>query len=383
MSKARVISSTHEPTFGGNEWKYVKECLDTGWVSSAGKFVDLFERAAALRAGTKYAVATVNGTSALQLALQLAGVKAGDEVLVPSLTFIATANAPIYMGAVPHFIDVEETTFGLDPDSVARFLKAKCRRRGKDCINRETGRRVAACVPMHAFGHAVRLERLVEVCAEFRVPVVEDAAEAVGSLYRGRPLGSFGRLGVLSYNGNKIVTTGGGGMILTDDAVLAARAKHLSTQAKSDAAAFWHDEVGFNFRLPNINAALGLAQLEQLQGFLSRKRRIAGWYRDALADVPGVRLLWEPEGARSNFWLNTVIADTPARACRLLKRLNARGLASRPLWGPCHLQKPLRKYPQEDLRVTQRLWSTSFNVPSSAFLTKDDVRAVTQAIAGT
>lgn len=379
---ARRINSTHEPCFQGNEWKYVKECLDTGWVSSAGKFVDLFETKVAAWAGTKYAVAVVNGTAGLQLALQLVGVERGDEVLMPSLTFIATANAAVYLGAVPHFIDVEESTFGLDPDVVERYLQTACERRGGKVFDRKTGARVAACVPMHAFGHPVRLERLISVCAEFGIPLVEDAAEAVGSRYRGRSLGGFGRLGVLSFNGNKIVTTGGGGMIVTDDAALAARAKHLSTQAKSDAGAFWHDEIGYNFRLPNLNAALGCAQMEQLEDFVSRKRAIAEWYRQGLANVKGVRLFWEPEGARGNFWLNTVIADTPAHAQALLKRLNAAGLASRPIWGPCHQQKPLQRYPHESMSVTERLWETAFNVPSSANLSQDDVAAVVEIIAG-
>ncbi len=381
MKSTKPIYSTHEPSFAGNEWKYVKECLDTGWVSTAGRFVDLFERKTAQACGARFAVAVVNGTAALQLALELAGVGPGDEVLVPSLSFIATANAVIYRGAAPHFIDVEEATFGLDPDAVERYLKTNCRRAGKKLVDRKSGRRIAACVPMHAFGHPVRLERLLSVCREFGVPIVEDAAEAVGSLYRGKALGTFGRLGVLSFNGNKIITTGGGGMILTDDEKLATRAKHLSTQAKSDAGAFWHDAVGYNFRLPNINAALGLAQLEQLDRFVEQKRRIAAWYRAALKGVAGVRLLWEPEGARGNFWLNTVIADTPKRAQTLLRRLNEKKLASRPIWGPCHLQKPLAKFPRENLPVTRKLWSTSFNIPSSASLTKDDIAAVAGVIA--
>lgn len=380
MKAARKIGSTHEPCFEGNEWKYVKECLDTGWVSSAGKYVELFEKKAAELSGTRDAVAVVNGTAALQLALQLAGVERGDEVLAPSLTFIATANAVIYRGAVPHFIDIEEATCGLDPDAVLRYLEEKCSLREGRCFNKETGRRVAACVPMHAFGHPVRIDRLVEVCARFAIPVVEDAAEAVGSSYRGKPLGGFGRLGVLSFNGNKIITTGGGGMIVTDDAELARRGRHLSTQAKSDAQAFWHDEVGYNFRLPNINAALGVAQLEQLEGFIARKRRIAQLYRDGLAHAPGVRLLWEPDGARSNFWLNTAIADSPERAQALLKRLNDEGLASRPIWGPCHRQAPLQDFPREDMTVTDRIWSTAFNLPSSASLAQDDVAAVAKTL---
>lgn len=376
MKEKRRINASHEPCFAGNEWKYVKDCLDTGWVSSAGTYVSRFEKMAAGWTGARHAVAVVNGTAALQLALELAGVSRGDEVLMPSLTFIATANAAVYLGASPRFIDVEEATCGLDPDAVARYLERSCRRSKGRCYNRATGARVAACVPMHAFGHAVRLERLLSACAEHGVPVVEDAAEAVGSRYRGKALGSFGKLGVLSFNGNKIITTGGGGMILTDDDALAARAKHLSTQAKSDAAAFWHDAVGYNFRLPNLNAALGVAQFEQLDGFVEKKRRIAGWYRELLEGARGLTVVWEPEGCRGNFWLNTLRCDTPARAARVLKTLNAAGLASRPIWAPCHRQPPLKRFPAEDLTWTDRLWKTCVNVPSSATLTRGDVEAV-------
>jgi len=242
----RAIGATHEPTFAGNEWKYVKECLDTGWVSSAGKYVDLFERKAAETVGVAHGIAVVNGTCALHLALNILEVGAGDEVLMPSLTFIATANSVLYTRAVPYFLDVEEATLGLDPDKLAAFLSKNARGRGAKLTNRATGRRIAACVPMHTLGHPVRMDRLVEVCARYELPILEDAAEALGSTFKGKAPGSFGRLGVLSFNGNKVITTGGGGMLVTDDKTLAARARHLSTQAKSDAQAFWHDEMGYN-----------------------------------------------------------------------------------------------------------------------------------------
>lgn len=366
----RKIVGLHEPVFAGNEWRYVKECLDTRWVSSAGSYVDAFERIVAERTGVPHAVAIVNGTAALQLALELAGVEPGDEVIVPSLTFIATAHAVIYRGAVPRFLDVEDETFGLDPAHVSDFLTAGCRRRGKSLFARDTGRRVAACVPMHALGHPARVDRIGVLCRRAGIPMVEDAAESLGTTYLGRPAGSFGAMGILSFNGNKIVTTGGGGMIVTANARLAARARHLSTQAKSDGRAFWHDAVGYNFRLPNLNAAVGVAQLERLDALLAAKRRLAGWYRDALRSAPGLRLVWEPKGARSNFWLNTIVYENPRRAAGALKTLEAEGFQARPLWAPGHLQPHLRSSPRGPLEVTERLWRTSVSVPSSADLTR-------------
>lgn len=370
--------SLHEPVFAGNEWAYVKECLDTGWVSSAGKFVDRFEAELARRSGTKHAVALVNGTAALDLALKILGVKAGDEVITPSLTFIATVNAISYQGAIPLFLDVEEATYGLDPDALEAFLARETETRDGICVRKASGRRIAACIPMHALGHPVRLEPLLAACAKRGIPVIEDAAEALGSTWKGRPLGSFGRVGTLSFNGNKIMTTGGGGALVTDDAELARLAKHLSTTAKSDAAAFWHDAVGFNYRLPNINAALGCAQLEALDGFLARKREIAALYRERLVGS-NLRLVWEPEGACSNFWLNTVIAPSPEAQARVLAALNARGFGSRPLWAPAHRQPMYSECPRAELPATDRLWRESVSLPSSASLTDEEVSAVAAA----
>jgi len=377
MTSMKKIS-LHEPLFAGNEWAYVKECLDTGWVSSAGKFVDRFEAELARRSGTKHAVAVVNGTAALDLALKILDVKAGDEVIAPSLTFIATINAISYQGATPLFLDVEESTFGLDPDALEAFLVQETEMRGGVCVRKASGRRIGACVPMHALGHPVRIEPLLAACGARGIPVIEDAAEALGSSWRGRALGSFGQVGTLSFNGNKIMTTGGGGAIVTDDDALARRAKHLSTQAKSDTDAFWHDAVGHNYRLPNVNAAIGCAQLEQLDGFVTRKREIAALYRKHLAGSP-LRLLWEPEAARSNFWLNTVIARDPEAQARVLKTLNSRGFGSRPLWAPAHRQPMYSKCPRANMAVTDRLWRTSVNLPSSASLTDDEVAAVARA----
>ncbi len=368
----------HQPLFAGNEWAYVKECLDAGWVSSVGQFVDRFEAALASRAGTSHAVAVVNGTAALDLALKILGVKAGDEVIAPSLTFIATVNAIAYQGATPLFLDVEEATCGLDPDGLRAFLDRATDMRGGVCVRRASGRRIAACVPMHALGHPMRIEPLLAACVERGIPVIEDAAEALGSTWRGRPLGSFGTIGALSFNGNKIMTTGGGGALVTNDAALARRAKHLSTQAKSDVHAFWHDAVGFNYRLPNVNAALGCAQLEQLDGFVARKREIAALYRKSLAGSP-LRPVEEPEGSRSNYWLNTVLAPSPEVQIRVLKALNSRGFGSRPLWAPAHRQPMYADCPRADMTVTDRLWRTAVSLPSSASLTDAEVAAVAAA----
>lgn len=297
----------HEPEFSGNEWSYVKACIDTGWVSSVGKYVDEFERRLEETTGAAHAVAVVNGTAALQVALRLAGVGQGDEVIIPSLTFVATANAVCHLGGIPHFIDVEASTLGVDPDLLADHLKEIVMMRNNMPVNRKTGRRISAIVPMHTFGHAMRIERLLEVSDCYQIPVVEDAAESLGTSYRGRHTGTFGLLGVLSFNGNKIITTGGGGAILTNDAVLAQRAKHLTTTAKmSHAWRFVHDEIAYNFRLPNINAALGCAQLEALPRFLNQKRCLADRYKSAISSNSKIDFIDAPEGSRSNYWLNAI-----------------------------------------------------------------------------
>ena len=300
----------HEPSFGGNEWLYAKECLDTGWVSSVGKFVDRFEHDLAEFTGAAHAIAVVNGTAALHVCLMLAGVGRGDEVLVPAMTFIATANAVSYCGAVPHFVEIAEDTLGVDPAALAAYLAEIAEIRDGVCVNRNTGRPIRALLPMHAFGHPADIDGLLAVCARFGLVLVEDAAESLGSYYHGRHTGNFGKVASLSFNGNKVVTTGGGGAILTNDAELAKRAKHLTTTAKLPHRwAFNHDAVGFNYRLPNINAALGCAQLEQLPGFLAAKRRLFALYRDAFAGLSGGRIFAEPEGCRGNYWLQVLLLD--------------------------------------------------------------------------
>lgn len=361
----------HEPEFRGREWDYVKECIDTGWVSSVGKYVDEFERRIAEITGARHAVAVVNGTAALHVALHLAGVREGDEVLVPALTFVGTANAVAHCGAVPHFVDSGEATIGIDPARLAAHLQAVSRKEPGGLVNAGTGRRIAAVLPMHAFGHPVDLEGLLEVAGRFGLPVVEDAAESLGSTYRGRHTGTFGLLGVLSFNGNKIVTTGGGGAIVTDDPGLARAAKHLTTTAKLPHRwEFVHDAVAWNYRLPNLNAALGCAQLERLPDMLGRKRRLAESYREAFAGVAGLSFVAEPEGCRSNYWLNAVRLAKPDMAARdaLLATANDAGFHCRPAWTLLHKLPMYAGCPRADLSVALALEASLVNLPSSARL---------------
>jgi perosamine synthetase len=361
----------HEPVFQGNEWRYVKECIDTGWVSSAGKYVDRFEKMLVESTGAKHAAAVVNGTAALQVCLQLVDVQRGDEVIVPALTFVATTNAVAYCGATPHFVDSEERTLGLDAAKLDAHLRASARVEGDACINRSTGARIRAVVPMHTFGHPVDLDALAEVCARWRLAMVEDAAESLGSLYRGRHTGNVGHVATLSFNGNKVVTTGGGGAILTNDPRAGARAKHLTTTARqAHRWSFIHDEVGYNYRLPNINAALGCAQLEQLEGFIAAKRALAERYQEALRDVPGVKVFREQPWAKSNYWLNALLLDRPDLALRdrLLEEANSRGVQARPVWTLMHRLAHFAACPRDDLSVAESIEQRLVNLPSSAVI---------------
>jgi len=300
----------HEPTFAGNEWIYVKECLDSTFVSSVGKFVDRFEVNLAAYTGAKHAVAVVNGTAALHIALLLAGIKADDEVLLPALTFIATANAISYCGAVPHFVDSENNTLGVATVKLRDYLQSYTQQNSGQCINIATGRVIRAMVPMHAFGHPVDMDGLLSVAHDFNIILVEDAAESLGSSYHGQHTGTFGLMGALSFNGNKTITTGGGGAILTNNVEVARRAKHITTTAKLPHSwEFIHDEIGFNYRMPNLNAALGCAQLEQLPTKLIAKRALFSRYQTAFSRVKGAKLVSEPEQCTSNYWLQTIMLD--------------------------------------------------------------------------
>jgi perosamine synthetase len=356
----------HEPVFAGNEWANLKECLDTGWVSSAGSYVDRFERELGELVGG-YAVAVGNGTAALHACLLLAGVAAGDEVLVPALTFIATANAVSYCGAVPHFADSSEETLGLDPERLARYLADIAEMRGGECRNRSTGRRIRAVVPMHTFGHPVDMDALQELANAFHLAVVEDAAESLGSYYKGKHTGALGAVGALSFNGNKIITTGGGGAVLTRDAALAKRAKHLTTTARLPHRwSFVHDEVGYNYRMPNLNAALGCAQLEQLPRLVERKRGLAARYAAAFADAKGVRVFTEPGFAKSNYWLNVLLLDeaTASKRDDILELTNSRDIHTRPVWTLMHRLPMFAACPRMDLDTAEGLERRLVCLPS-------------------
>lgn len=363
----------HEPEFLGNELAYVRECIDTGWVSSVGRFVDEFEKRLAEFTGAGYAVATVNGTAALHAALLLAGVGRDDEVIVPGLSFVATANAVSHCGAIAHFADSDPATLGLDPEALEAHLRSIAETSQGAVRNAGTGRRIAAIVPMHTFGHPVDLTALAEVAARFGLPVIEDAAESLGSLHRGRHTGTYGLAGVLSFNGNKIVTTGGGGAILTGDADFARRAKHLTTTAKRPHGwEFFHDEVGYNYRLPNLNAALGCAQLERLPEMLACKRELADRYRQAFAGLSGLGFVDERAGDASNFWLNAIRIEAPSMQLRdeLLAAANERGYQCRPVWTLLHRLPMYRQCPRAPMPVAESLEASLINVPSSARLVR-------------
>ena len=367
----RKSAVLHEPKFSGNESKYVQECLDSTFVSSVGKFVDNFEKDLADYTGAKHVVAVTNGTVALHMALLLAGVESEDEVLVPALTFVATANSVQYCSAVPHFVDSEESTLGINPDSLREYLRTATEQRSSYCVNRCTGKRIRAIVPVHIFGHPCRLEELLLVAKDFNLVIIEDAAESLGSFYQGQHTGTFGLLGTLSFNGNKTITTGGGGAILTDDSELAKRAKHLTTTAKLPHRwEYIHDEVGYNYRMPNINAALGCAQLEQLPEFLASKRRLFERYQEALRDIAGISLFTEPEGSQSNYWLQTLLLDKSVAIQRdtLLETTNAIGIMTRPVWTLLHKLSPFQECPHAPLPVAESLGRRIINLPSSAGL---------------
>lgn len=361
----------HEPSFAGNEWLYLKECLDSTFVSSVGKFVDRFEADLATFTGAKHAVAVVNGTAALHIALKLAGVNNNDEVLIPALTFVATANAVTYCGAIPHFVDSEVQTLGVDAFKLRDYLSNQTEQRGGQCINRSTGRVIRALVPMHTFGHSSDLEGLLAVARDFNIILIEDAAESLGSYYKGRHTGTFGLMGALSFNGNKTITTGGGGAILTNNTELARHAKHLTTTAKLPHPwEYRHDEVGYNYRLPNLNAALGCAQLEKLPSMLASKRELFNRYQAVFSGIQGVVLVAEPEHCQSNYWLQTLMLDPEYADERdaLLQATNHAGFMTRPVWILMHELAPFKDCPRMDLACSQSLSQRLINIPSSSNL---------------
>ncbi|MCX7121846.1 MAG: LegC family aminotransferase [Gammaproteobacteria bacterium] len=359
----------HEPRFIGREWDYVKECLDTGWVSSVGKFVDRFEKDIADFTGAKYAVVTVNGTAALHICYLLAGVQPHDEVLVPTLTFVATCNALHYCNAIPHFIDCEEKHLGIDVVKLENCLNEISDIKNNICYNKKTGRVIRALCVMHTFGHPVDLDPILIIAEKYHLTLIEDAAEALGSYYKGTHVGHHGLVGALSFNGNKIITTGGGGAIITDDENIAKRAKHITTTAKiPHPYLYQHDEVGYNYRLPNINAALGCAQLEKLSYFLCEKRRLAESYNEKFSKIPNIRFLNEPDYAKSNYWLNAIFVENEVIRDQLLETLNLEKIGARPIWELMHYLPMYHDAPRMDLSTAEKITKQIINIPSSVVL---------------
>lgn len=357
----------HEPKFVGNEKAYVIDCIDSTFVSSVGKYVDRFEQMMADYTGAKYAVATVNGTAALHVALKLVGVSQGDEVITQPLSFVATCNAISYCGAKPVFVDVDRDTLGMSPDSLRSFLSAHTTQTSTVCINKTTGRKISAVVPMHTFGHPCRIDEIAKICEEFGIPLIEDAAESLGSYYQGRHTGTFGKLAAFSFNGNKTITTGGGGMIITDDEAIAKRAKHITTTAKQPHPfEFVHDEIGYNYRLPNINAALGCAQMENLTRLLENKRSIALSYADFFSLSSNATFVAEPAQAASNYWLNALILEDKQARDVFLKELNKAGVMARPIWRLMNELTMFHDCQSSDLPNAKWLEERVVNIPSSA-----------------
>ena len=365
----------HEPLFQGNENKYVKECIDTGWVSSVGKFVDRFEENLAAYTGVKRAVAVANGTAALHVCLMLAGVKENDEVLVPALTFVATANAVSYCRAVPHFVDSCYENLGMDGDKLAVYLGEIAEVKGGVCYNKGTGRRIAAVIPMHTFGHPADMDKICGVATAFHLTVIEDCAESVGSFYKGKHTGNFGLVAAMSFNGNKTITTGGGGAVMTNDEELGDLAKHLTTQAKVPHKwEFYHNMTGYNYRMPNINAALGVAQLEELPDFLRCKRSLAKKYREAFRESAVAEVFTEPVYAHSNYWFNALILQPAYAHLRdeLLALLNDYNIMSRPVWNLLYTLPMYRECPRMDCAVAEDIAARLVNIPSSVALGMND-----------
>lgn len=371
------------PEIRGNEWTYIKECLDTNFVSSVGAYVDRFERDIAARVGTRYAIATVNGTAALHIALLVAGVQPDDEVLVSTLTFIAPVNAIRYAGAYPVFVDAEPDYWQMDVHKAIEFLERECRWTNGELRDQANGRRVKAIVPVDILGHPVDMDPLIAVARKYNLVIIEDATESLGAKYKGRMAGQLGDIACLSFNGNKLITTGGGGMIVTDNEAMARKAKYLTTQAKDDPLEFVHGAVGYNYRLTNVQAALGVAQLERLDEYIGIKRRIAETYAAALRDVPGIAPMREAVWAFSVFWMFTALIDAAqfgmdSRA--LLRHLDANKIQTRPLWQPVHLSPAHRGMRASDCTVAERLNRDAISLPCSVGLTPQEQQRVIEDI---
>jgi perosamine synthetase len=375
------------PKISGNEMEYVKECIDTEWVSSAGKFVDLFENRITEYTGAKYAIACVNGTSAIQVSLQLAGVVSGDEVIVPTLTFIASVNAIFYCNATPIFMDADNY-YNMDAKKTITFIKEKTVFKNGSTYNKTTNKKISGIIPVHVWGNACWLDELSDICIERNISIIEDACESLGTVYnrgefKGKHTGAIGKLGCLSFNGNKIITTGGGGMILTDDEALADKAKYLTTQAKDDPIRYVHHEIGYNFRLTNIQAALGVAQLEQLPDFLAHKKNIHQAYVKALEKIDGLTIAPVPDYANSNYWMNLLQIDSRIYGQdreSLMSRLEEAGIQTRPVWVLNHLQKPYKNYQSYKIEQAEELVNNSLCLPSSTNLSDKELNKVVEVL---
>ena len=358
----------HEPLFIGNEKKYVNDCIDSTFVSSVGEYVNRFEKEFAKKVGSRYAIATVNGTAALHIALILANVERDDEVITQPLTFVATCNAISYIDAKPIFVDVDLDTLGMSPKSLKNFLETNCKIQDNRCINKTTGKTIKACVPMHTFGHPCRIDEIKEICDNWQITLVEDAAESLGSYYKNRHTGTFGKLGVFSFNGNKIITSGGGGAIVTDDENLAKRAKHLTTTAKvPHPYEYVHDEIGYNYRMPNLNAALLVAQLENLEFFLKKKRELASEYKNFF-DKMDIKFIEEPLNAKSNFWLNAILLDDINQRNEFLKFTNSNGVMTRAIWKLMNELEMFKECQRMNLKNAKYLEERVVNIPSGVIL---------------
>jgi aminotransferase in exopolysaccharide biosynthesis len=364
-------TNLHEPTFEGNELKYLKECIDSTFVSSSGKFVDKFEGELTAFTSAKFAISVVNGTSALHLSLILSGVKPGDEVLVPALSFVATANAVAYCGATPHFVDSNYETLGLDTNKLREYLTAETKMVDGLCVNKKTQRIIRAVVPMHTFGHPIDIDEVLALAKDFNLQLIEDAAESLGSLYKNRHTGTFGRFGVLSFNGNKTITTGGGGAVLTNNEEDAIKAKHMATTARlKHNWEFKHDEIGFNYRMPNLNAALGCAQIEKLPEKLQAKKRLFKKYSEAFSGIEGVSIFSEPRDSNSNYWLQTLMLSEDNLELRdeILEATNSQKIMTRPIWTPLNQLRPYSSSPRMKLDVVKSLEKRLISLPSSPSL---------------
>jgi len=378
--KSKDLIPLSEPVISGNEWSYIKDCLDTGWISTVGTYVTRFEEVIASYIGTKYAVATVNGTSALHVSLIASGVQPDDEVIVPALTFISSVNVIRYCNAYPVFMDCNECSLCIDVQKVIDFIRNECEQRNNGyTYNKETNRRVKAVIPVHVFGHPSDMDKLLEVCEENNIDIIEDATESLGSEYKGKKTGSFGKAGCFSFNGNKIITAGGGGMIVTDDEVLANKIRHLTTQAKKDPFEYDHDEIGYNYRLNNIQAAMGVAQMEKIEEFVQIKRKNTELYKELLADIEELELLEEAEWAKSNYWLN-IIKVPKTHKNPLIEDLLSKNIQVRPVWKLISSLPMYSGFQSYKIDRADGVYESCISLPSSVNLKQSEIEYIANEI---